>query len=123
EQLADPTPVFITDGPRALTRGKLRVRHQEGTSAEPRLREDIGHRIEHSQYLLARAAVPGYRCLDARAPRLLAPLQVRAHQLLLAAEGRVQRGLGHTRVLQHAVDAHIVDAVPVEELISCGEQA
>ena len=41
---------------------------------------------------------------------------------LLVAEGAVERGLGHARFLDDAVDADGVDALFVEELVGRGEQ-
>src|SRR5262249_42523013 len=59
---------------------------------------------------------------DPPLPRLGAPGEVRAHQLLLAAERAVQRRLGHSRALDHAVDPDRMYALGVEQLGRSGQQ-
>ncbi len=49
--------------------------------------------------------------------------EVGPDELLLAAERAVERGLGHARLLDDAVDADRVDALLVEELVGGGEQS
>ena len=94
----------------------------ERAAAVVRLGEQLPLAFEHGQQALARGVVAFYRPHYALGDAGVAGLQVGADQLVLAAEGVVQRGLGHAGLLDDAVDADRVHALVVEQLVGRGQQ-
>ena len=94
----------------------------ERAAAIVRLGEQLALALEHGQQPLARGVVPLHRLRDALGDAGVAGLQVGADQLVLAAEGVVQRGLGHAGLLDDPVDADRVHALVVEQLVRRGQQ-
>ena len=90
----------------------------ERAAAEGRLGGQLAQQIEHAEdplarILVARAIRSEIRCCRV-SPRAL---QIGAHQLVLAAEGAVERGLGDAGPLDHPVDPDRVDPLLIEELV------
>src|SRR6185369_16125336 len=91
-------------------------------AAVVRLGEQLPLAFEHGQQALTRGVVAVHSPLDALGDAGVAGLQVGTDQLVLAAEGVVQRGLGHAGLLDDAVDADRVYALVVEQLVGRRQQ-
>jgi hypothetical protein len=87
------------------------------------LGEQVGQDVEDAQQPVAGVLESLQAGGDPGLAGGVAPLEVGPDQLVLAAEGAVQRGLGHAGPLDDAVDAHHVDALVVEELVGRVEEA
>jgi UDP-N-acetylglucosamine 2-epimerase (non-hydrolysing) len=122
QQRADPVTVGL-GGLLGRVAG-MGFRAGPGERAAPvvRLGEQLALAFEHGQQALARGVVAFHRLRDALGDAGVACLQVGADQLVLAAEGVVQRGLGHAGPLDDAVDADRVHALVVEQLVGRGQQ-
>ncbi len=93
------------------------MRADERTPTEVGRRSDFGHQIKDREKTIPRLAVPSEPVAQQLLAALVSGGEVRADQPRFAAKAVVERCLGDTRVLDHAIDANGVDACPVEKLV------
>src|SRR6266446_6156920 len=122
EQRAYPRARLATDTLYAASSASFSARADECTSAEVGLDGDLGHDIEHAEKAVPRVVVMSQSLLQPFLAGLVSAGEVGADQSLLAAEAVVERGFRDTSMLDHAVDAHRVDALFVEELLRGGQE-
>jgi hypothetical protein len=103
--------------------GELEARVHERAAAKPAAREPRLERRKRAEEAVARrgARLRGGR--EHAAGRLVARLEHGDDEVVLGGEVAVQRHLAHVRLGGDAIDAHGPNALPVEELGGCLQDA
>src|SRR6185369_15556301 len=123
EALREPLSLAVSDGARRVRRiGELAHRMLERAPAELLRLRPFHHPVEKLERALRRRRV-GEVGLDLRAGLRGSALEVRRHELVLAAEMLIERRLRRLGLRQDAIDTHSPHALPIEQPIGRAEEA
>ena len=123
ETLREPRSLTANNGARRVRRiGELAHRMLQRAAAEVLRRRPLHHQVKKLERAFLTTAYSA-RCLDVRAGVHGSALEKGRHELVLAAEVQVERGLRRVGFRQQAVDTHGPHALPVEQAVGGVKEA